>query len=266
MKFVCVIPAYKPDYELISFLKKLIENDFLCVVVNDGSGMEFDSIFMQLPDGVILLSHDKNRGKGSAIKTALAYIASNLPDAFGVVTADADGQHTIQAVTKARDMLIDFPNALILGGRRFDNQVPLRSRFGNFVTRNVFALANNKYVYDTQTGLRAFSTSKIKEFLKIEGDKYEYEMNMLMFAARSGIEIKEFPIATIYIDNNKSSHFNPVKDSLKIFSCIAKYSLSSFLSFLIDFALFALLIFLTKGLGQTQSILIIEVGTRSVRG
>lgn len=265
MKFVCVIPAYKPDFELISLAKKLIERDLLCVVVNDGSGKEYDSIFSQLPAQVILLAHAENKGKGQAIRTALAYISESLTDVFGIITADADGQHSIEAILEAKEQLIKYPNALILGSRRFDNKtVPLRSRLGNFITRNIFALANRKYVYDTQTGLRAFSTSRINDFLQIKGNRYEFEMNMLIQAARNGTNIREFYIQTIYLDHNRSSHFNPFKDSIKIITCIAKYSLSSFLCFLLDIGLFSLLAHYTIALGQTQSIIISEVIARCI--
>ena len=86
--------------------------------------------------------------------------------------------------------------------------------------------------------MRAFSKSLIPKLLQIQGNRYEYEMNMLLDFAKEGIPIQEYPIETIYINDNEESHFDTVKDSIRIYSQILKFISSSLLSFCIDFLLY----------------------------
>ena len=143
MKTALIIPAYKPGKEMLELLEQFRGDDsFLPVVVDDGSGAEFAEVFDNVPDFAVLLRHEVNRGKGAALKTAIAYILESLPECASALTADADGQHTHTDILRIRDAIAAHPEALVLGGRRFEGDVPLRSRFGNSVTRQVFAIAS----------------------------------------------------------------------------------------------------------------------------
>ena len=207
MKTALIIPAYKPGAEMLGLLEQFRgDSSFRPVVVDDGSGAEFQSIFDAVPDFAVLLRHDVNRGKGAALKTAIQYILESMPDCEFALTADADGQHRHADILRIRDAAQAHPEALIIGGRRFDGDVPLRSRFGNAVTRQVFAIASGKKVYDTQTGLRAFGRDAMRRFLTVPGDRYEYEINMLLQAAQDDMEFVELPIETVYLNDNESSH------------------------------------------------------------
>ena len=234
-----LIPAYKPDVKLVELCEKLIQHDELkIVVVDDGSGPECSEIFAALPEGIKLISYPVNKGKGGALKTGIKYIYESLPACERLVTADADGQHRYEDITKVLEASRRNPGALVLGSRDFGEQnVPLRSRFGNGVTRGVFAVATGVKVYDTQTGLRAFDRDCMKAFSEVYGDRYEYEINVLLKATEDDIPIIEVKIATVYIEENKSSHFNTVKDSWRIYKCIFKFACSSFIAFLIDYVL-----------------------------
>lgn len=118
--------------------------------------------------------------------------------------------------------------------------MPLRSRIGNELTRSVFHLISGVRVSDTQTGLRAFGTEMIPEFLVIEGERYEYEMNVPITMAKKKVHIREIPIKTIYKDDdNSTSHFRTVRDSLRIYKDILKFTFSSFSSFVLDYLLFS---------------------------
>ena len=139
-------------------------------------------------------------------------------------------------------------SGLVLGSRKLEGKVPLRSRLGNSLTRLVYRLATRSAVYDTQTGLRAYSDKLIDRLIEIEGSRYEYEMNMLMELARDGCDIEEVWIDTVYIDNNSASHFDPIKDSVKIYAEIIKFCASSILSFGVDYGLFCLLSMMTGSL------------------
>ena len=254
MKIAALIPAYCPDEKLITLLQELSTNtDYQIFVVDDGNGEKGKEIFDSAKEYSTVLVHEVNRGKGAALKTGISYILENT-DCDGVVTLDADGQHTLEDTKKTVTALNENPDALILGGRLFTGKIPLRSRFGNNVTRGVFKLFTGVSLHDTQSGLRAFSRKLMEELRSLEGDRYEYEMNVLLDCAKRKVKIVEVPIETIYIEENKSSHVSPIKDSFKIYKLIFKvgtptfilFALSSILSFACDYLLFSLFTLLFK--------------------
>lgn len=260
MKVALIVPAYKPTADMIPMLERFVkETDYVPVVVDDGSGEDFREVFGKVPAGTVLLRHEVNKGKGAALKTAMAYILKNLPECELAVTADADGQHRYEDIVKVVGAAHDHPSALVLGSRAFDGDVPLRSRMGNAITRQVFAAAAGTAVRDTQTGLRAFDRAAMEKFLHIPGERYEYEINMLLYAAKNDIPILEQTIQTVYINDNSSSHFNPFKDSLKIYMCIFKYIGSSLVGFAVDFVMWVLLMHLTSNMANRQLALGISV-------
>ena len=238
-----LIPAYKPDNKLIDLTDLLLtHSDLAVVVVDDGSDEGYSPVFTKLDQRIRLIAYSDNRGKGAALKTGIQYIYENLPDCDRIVTVDADGQHKYEDIMRIIDRSVQIPGALVLGCREFSgNSIPFRSRLGNTLTRWVFAIASGVHVHDTQTGLRGFDRSGMKLFLSVPGDRYEYEINMLLAAARGGMPIVEVPIETVYINNNEGSHFHPVRDSVRIYLCIIKFAASSFISFLVDTLLFLLL-------------------------
>lgn len=242
---IALIPAYKPDDAMTETVSRLNRNGFDVIVVNDGSGPDYNDQFRRASYSAEILEHDVNRGKGAALKTGLEYISRKYNSPYVVVTADADGQHTLRDIIRVCAAAEQEPDKLILGSRKFDKDVPLRSRFGNWITRIIYRLSSGTRVSDTQTGLRAFCDRLVPKMLKISGSRYEYEMNVLMELPRSGTGIKEIWIETVYLDGNSSSHFNPLKDSVRIYREILKYSASSLISFLVDYGLFCMLSFFT---------------------
>lgn len=237
-----LIPAYKPDDKLVALTDQLLTHDDLkLVVVDDGSGEAFRPVFEALDKRVTLIFYPDNKGKGGALKTGIRYIMDHMPECERLVTADADGQHRYADIRRVLDKSEEMPGALVLGSRAFDGDVPLRSRFGNAMTRQVFAIASGVKVRDTQTGLRGFDRDGMRLFVDVPGDRYEYEINMLLTAARAEMPIYEVTIETVYLNDNESSHFNPLKDSLRIYACILKFACSSLICFGIDYVLFQLL-------------------------
>ena len=242
---IALIPAYKPEENLIELSRSLFDFGFRVVIVNDGSGEEYDDVFRRAAEYALILRHDENRGKGSALKTGLRCIENVFIPPYTVVTLDADGQHTVKDAVAITEQSCQNPGRLILGTRSFKGNVPLRSRLGNIVTRSVFKLSTCSSISDTQTGLRAFSHRLINTMKGIPGDRYEYEMKVLMYCARNGIEMKEVPIETIYLNNNESSHFNTITDSFRIYREILRFSVSSIASFFLDYALYCALFGIT---------------------
>ena len=260
MKIALIVPAYRPTEDMLPMLERfLAHSEFMPVVVNDGSGPEYDAIFSRVPEGCTLLKHEVNRGKGAALKTAIGYVIDHLPECALAVTADADGQHTYEDILRVVKTAQEHPGTLVLGSRAFDGNVPLRSRFGNSVTRQVFAIASGVKVRDTQTGLRAFDRECMARFRDIPGERYEYEINMLLYTAREGIAIQEETIQTIYLDDNSASSFHPFRDSFKIYACILKFAASSMLAFVVDAVMVLVMMAVTGGqerLSQTVARLV----------
>ena len=206
----------------------------------------------------------ENMGKGQAIKTGLSFIQSQYPADCTVVTLDADGQHRVADAKKICKVAQNHPDTIVLGSRKLRENVPLRSRFGNTVTRLVYRISTGQRIWDTQTGLRAFSAKLIPQLLTVPGNRYEYEMNVLLTCSRTGIPVLEEEIDTIYIDNNASSHFDTVKDSWRVYKEILKFSAASLISFFVDYGLYAILTISTSDLGNVLSILISNIGARIV--
>ncbi|MBR5452468.1 MAG: bifunctional glycosyltransferase family 2/GtrA family protein [Clostridia bacterium] len=239
-----IIPAYKPDEKLISTVEGLVSAGFDdIIIVNDGSDASYDTVFnvIETIPECTLLCHPVNRGKGAALKTAFGYYLDNRPDGKGVVTADADGQHlthdiaAVAAATAERE-------EIIIGARDFSSDnVPKRSKTGNRITSAVFRIFFGMKISDTQTGLRGFPTKYIKPLTEAKGDRFEYETNMLFMMNSLDIPFSEVPISTVYIDENRSSHFRVVRDSIRIYGRIIKYFISSSASAVTDTLVFWLI-------------------------
>ena len=236
-----LIPAYKPNENLIYFVQSIEARGIEVVVVNDGSGEEYLPLFSQLEKNsrAKVIHFYVNQGKGAALKEGLSYL-NKIEDDFVVITLDADGQHSLKDALYLLDKSMESEDTLILGSREQSKDSPLRSRIGNYITKKIFSISTGVNIEDTQTGMRAFHKSLIPYLLQIKGERYEYEMNMLLDFARKGIKLKEYTIETIYINDNEESHFDTVKDSIRIYSQILKFISSSLLSFCIDFLLYTL--------------------------
>lgn len=241
---IAIIPAYNPDYKLIELTWELHETGIdHIIIVNDGSEEQTQTIFKELRLSATVLTHEVNKGKGAAIKTALQYITNNLFDIKGIIILDADGQHRPIDAKRILDVVHSLSSGLVLGVRNFDGKIPFRSLFGNTITKYVFRICSGKWVSDTQTGLRGFSKDLVPKLLQVTGDRYEYEMNVLLTCAKDKTNISEVPIATIYHDkNNSCSHFRAIRDSARIYGNLLAFSGASFVSFLLDYILFFLIV------------------------
>lgn len=264
MSGVVIIPAYLPDEKLESIVDEVYELGYRIVVVDDGSGREYEKIFDEISDVAAVIHHEKNMGKGAAIKSALRFLRENLPyKNMTVAIMDADGQHDPLDMANVMEMAYIKKNAYVLGVRKMNADMPVKSRLGNLITRILFALFTGKYISDTQTGLRAFSGEMIDEMLDIEGERYEYEMNVLIHTVKKKVSIYEVPIQTIYLDReNSCSHFKIFRDSFRIYKNMFGFALSSLSSFVLDYVLFLIFsMMLQKGLYDA---VIANIAARSI--
>ena len=220
MKPVLLIPAYQPGNSLLEQLASLSESAAFTaiVLVNDGSAAEFDPLFeraAQMP-GVHVLRHAANRGKGAALKTGMAFAVRQFPGSAGIITADADGQHLVGDILRVTERLNQSPDRLILGTRGFEGKVPWKSRLGNSLMSMAIRFLTGQPIADTQTGLRGIPASLLATVMALQSSGYEFELEVLLTAWLSKYRIEQIPIQTVYEPGNQSSHFDPVRDSVRI--------------------------------------------------
>ena len=233
-----LVPAYCPGPALVQVVADLraARPDWAVLVVDDGSGAAYADRFAQARAyGAEVLVLPTNRGKGAALKVGFAHVVDTRPGS-PVVCADADGQHALDDIVAVGEHLLADPGArrIVLGTRAFDGTVPLRSRVGNTVTRWLFTAATRTRVADTQTGLRGVPAGLLAWACSVPGERYEYELQVLLHAGRAGVALDPLPIATIYLEDNASSHFRPVADSLRVYAPLLSFLVSSLAAFVID--------------------------------
>lgn len=261
-----LIPAYQPSGVLPALVKDLRTADpaIRILIIDDGSGPRFARIFDAAREaGAMVVGYPRNRGKGQALKTGFGYLQRHYPG-DAVVCADGDGQHSVEDIlvvaARVESLTRDTSSGttMVLGERCFTGTMPLRSRAGNSTTRTLFRFATGRRLRDTQTGLRGYPAAMLPWLQTVRGDRYEYELNLLLRASAAGHRIDTVDVATIYLSGNDSSHFRPISDSVRVYAPFLRFALSSLAAYGIDLAVFLLLSLLT------QSLLATVVGARVV--
>ena len=252
-----MIPAYNPDEKFLSFLNDLNSEGYIhIVVVDDGSKTENQYYFDVAKDKYHcnVLKHNINLGQGRAYKTAFNYylgeskVGGHYEETIGIIQCDCDGQHCIEDIQRCTELLKDNPDKFILGVRDFSNKsIPFRSKFGNKCTELIFKLFCSLDVTDTQSGLKGIPKFFIPIIMETPGERFEYASSVLLETREQGMEIIQFPIRTIYINGNETSHFRPLIDSIRIYLLILKYLMSSLSAFIIDIVAFSVFLVLFRG-------------------
>jgi putative flippase GtrA len=267
VRVAILIPAYKPTQALVAAVSRLDESYVdRIVVVDDGSGPEYASLFeaVKCSCKAVVLRHAVNLGKGAALKTGMNACLCEDPDTL-VVTADADGQHLPDDILHVAAQGRAQRDALVLGSRGFDADVPLRSRIGNVLTRHVLRIVLGYALADTQTGLRAVPAALAQDLLRLSSHGYEFELDMLIRCKRLGVPILQVPIQTVYLERNASSHFNPLLDSMRIYFTLVRFVFASLTTALLDNIAFALLYaLLAPSTSVRMSVLASQAGARVV--
>lgn len=268
-----ILPSLNPDEKLLEVVEGVAQAGFSrLILVNDGSSTEHQPFFEQAvqlaeKSGVQteLLCHAKNLGKGRALKTAFNRYLCCPGDSVGVVTVDGDNQHKKEDILRCAQALAGQPDTIFLGCRDFSlPDIPPRSRFGNKLTSLIFRAACGMKLSDTQTGLRAIPNACLLDFLDLAGERFEFETNMLLEMKQKEMLFQEIPISTVYLEENRSSHFRPLADSLRILRVLFRYMLSAGASFVLDLGLFTALSFLFRGLPLQYSVFLSTILARLV--
>lgn len=261
-----LIPAFNPDLKLVQLLANLYQqSDFnqKVIVIDDGSDRQniFNQVKKSYPN-VIVLHHEVNAGKGAALKTGFRYIVKNFPNILGIATMDADGQHLVEDLRAVEETFIKNIMALVIGSRTFGDDVPLRSRFGNLLTNKLVSLLVGINITDTQTGLRVIPIKYANQLLSLKSNHYEFEFEMLLSAKQSNVGLIEVPIQTVYLNDNATSHFRVIADSIAIYSRFFKFAFSGLGSFLIDFVSFYILVNFMMNASSSNFILLATIIAR----
>lgn len=271
-KIIVLIPSLEPDSSLLTYVQELRAYGLTdLIIVDDGSGEEYQTIFNQLQQsGCVVLRHAENRGKGYALKTGFQYIKDRFGYCSCIVTADADGQHAAHDVYHVAQKSKVHPGALALGVRDFTAAgIPPKSLLGNRITTLAFTALYGKWLPDTQTGLRAFGPELLAFMLDIPGSRFEYEIQMLISCTRSGVPMLTLPIEVIYEKGNKGTHFKPIRDSVQIMGILLadfmKFLFSSLAGAAVDLAIAWVLLDLLRPLLGQQAFLRILLATGLAR-
>lgn len=269
-----IVPSYNPDDKLPEVVKGLVEGGFEDIlVINDGSREECLKYFEEVSkySEVTVLTHEVNKGKGRGMKTAFSYVLENRPDSIGVITVDGDNQHTVKDIKYMAERMLEDPHSVFIGCRNFnDPKVPWRSKTGNKITSFIFKYVLLIPITDTQTGLRGTPKEYLPQMIETKGERYEFETEMFFTLKDKEIPFKETTIETVYIEENQTSHFHPIRDSWKIYKLILAYMFkrllrflkfvaSSFVSFLSDWGVYSICLLMLTGRLEEKLTLAIAV-------
>lgn len=224
---IAVIPCYDvEDYcgqvitQACNFADHVIVIDDGC---RDGTPNVISRLETLLPGKISVITFPVNRGKGVGLMAAFCHALNKF--SFNVlVTLDADGQHPPTEIPKVTQAAMAGAE-MVIGGRSV-RDMPGRSRIGNTLATGAIQWLYPDAPGDTQSGLRAFSYSFVEEIVRhVSGSRYETEFQILLLALSQHRRLTTVSIPTIYIDNNRSSKFRPVTDSLRIFRALVKWRL-----------------------------------------
>lgn len=219
-KIAIVIPAFNPQQSFIRFVQSLFTLDIAkIIIVNDGSDEKYDSVFKELMkfDCCHVIQHDQNYGKGRALKTAFTYILTRKENYQGILTVGAHGQHSLQDVKLLLTMTKVFSVGIVLGVRNFrSSDSTFKMYWGNWVTSLFFEALFRRKLLDTQTGLRYIAMQELPWLLKVKGDHFDYDTNMLVTALKRKCPIFEVEIGTLRLKKNSIIHYDEIISAREI--------------------------------------------------
>ncbi len=221
MKICVLIPAYNESKRISKLISQILQLEEIAgiIVVDDGS---IDSTYEEAKStGTIVLRHEKNMGKGAALRTGFSYVKSK--DFNAIITMDGDGQHNWKEIPNFIEVYKKGGADVIVGSRmkKCENMPTARyltNRFTSFVT----SLLGKCNVTDSQSGFRLISTDVLKN-IELSTSKFEIESEVIIKAGRKGFNIKEIPISTVYLaDSTKRSKIHPIIDTLRFFRFVMR--------------------------------------------
>ena len=219
MRTLALIPAYNEAARVGNVVAGARNHVDEVVVVDDGSGDDTAAVAEKA--GAKVIRHDRNRGKGGAIATALDYFGRS--DAEFAVLLDADGQHDPAEIPKFVEAAQREQADVVVGTRMADTEdMPLVRKLTNQFTSWITGRLARQRIPDSQCGYRLVRRSVLKD-LQFSTARFETETEMLIQAGRAGHRIVSVPIRTIYGSEARASHIHPLRDTIRFFKLVGRY-------------------------------------------
>lgn len=218
-----IIPAFNPQLTTLSTLVSRIREtlstfSYHLLLIDDGSDQPIASIFSS-PVQMHIIRHEKNSGKGEALKTGFHYFIENLPVRF-ILTIDADLQHPPEKIPEFIEKIKGTGKSMVIGFReRKLSVMPFHRILSNYLTSLIISLLTGQLIRDSQCGFRMFE-SQILPHLHLEEQRFHLESEMLIKIAWQKIPIGFVKIPTIY--RQEKSSINHWRDTLNFVQLIAK--------------------------------------------
>ena len=211
----CVVPALDAEQTLPVVLRQLraLLPDALLIGVDDGSRDGTRALLAGTCD--VVVAHERNRGKGAALRSGFA--AALDRDASAAVTLDADGQHPPAFAPHLLEALTHAD--VVVGARSRAGSMPLPRRLTNAASRAAVSRCAGCDVPDPQSGFRAIRSAVLRA-VSPSGDRYEYETEFLILAARAGFRLAHVPVPTVY---GPPSHFRHLRDGARVVRAIWRH-------------------------------------------
>lgn len=211
---LCVIPVYNQSQTLLSVVRGCCAQMASVLVVDDGS-TDADIAALLTGEPITLLHHERNQGKGVALRTAFAYAHEH---GFShVITLDADGQHAPEDLPLFLQAIQKNPDAFVVGVRDFSvPNVPRSSQFGRSFSNFWVALETGVTCADTQCGYRAYPLKYLTQLTLIR-KRYDFEIEVLVRGFWGGLPLVEVPVQTFYPpQEERITHFHKGIDNLRL--------------------------------------------------
>jgi LmbE family N-acetylglucosaminyl deacetylase len=224
---VAIIPCFNVEDYCEPVIAAATQYADRVIVIDDGSsdrtGEMIARLVRTLPDKIVPISFPENRGKGVGLMAGFQ-LALERYDFQALITLDADGQHPPAYIASLRERVASDVDMVV--GERDISRMPGRSKLGNTLASGMLRRIYPAAPVDTQSGMRGFNQRFAAEIAAtIEGSRYETEFQILLLALSRRRSIASVTIPTVYLDNNRSSKFRPVMDSLRIFGTLILWRL-----------------------------------------
>ena len=207
--YIACIPTYNEERTIYDITKRCLNYVDKVIVCDDGST---DNTIKKAKDaGAIVISHKKNLGKGTALKSLFDY--AKTIDTEIMITIDGDGQFLPEQIETLMKPIIEQKVDVVIGYRFNDNtEMPKYREFGNKMLDKITNMATDSQFRDTQSGFRAYSKKAI-EVIKFTTDGFGVDSEILVDASKKGLQISQVPVTVIYDTGGKTSSKNPISHS-----------------------------------------------------
>jgi glycosyltransferase involved in cell wall biosynthesis len=224
VKVAAIIPAFDASQTVAAVIRDVglaFEGLGEVIVVDDGSSDATAEIARGA--GAEVLVHERNRGKGRALRTGLRRAAELGYSA--AVTIDADGQHPADEAARLARAAVD-PGALVLGIRDLKGAgAPRPNRISNAISNGFLSMFSRKLLTDTQCGMRRYPLPRALE-LGARDDGYAFEAEVILLAIAADVPVVEVPIRVVY-PPDRTTHFDSVRDPMRVVRRVVKTLVST---------------------------------------